>query len=196
MNSKIRKNIVLLAGGIGKRLWPLSKKLYPKQFISIPNLNLSTFQLAIKNSLEIAEIKDIIITANKEHQALLRNQISALGLYIDDFTVILEDHNINTAKAIYNSCLFILDKKENDNLTYFFPTDHVILESRDIFKNILKKIDVNKINLFGELVSNMCSNFGYMIADKNLSEQYYTISKFIEKPSKDRCMSYMKLGII
>ena len=201
MSYKIRKNIVLLAGGIGKRLWPLSKKSYPKQFISIPNLNFSTFQLAINNSLKIAENSDIIITANKEHKLLIESQINALGFSIDNFRVIFEDNNINTAQAIYDSCCFILDHLENDNITYFFPTDHVILDNYNLFINFLEKIDIHRINLFGELALEVCSNFGYMVTDRRLSAQYYNILKFIEKPSinqyqafKDK-LAYRNLGI-
>lgn len=183
MSSKIRKNIVLLAGGVGKRLWPFSKESCPKQFISIPNLNLSTFQLAIKNIIEIAESSDIIITASRKHEILVKKQINDLGLSAEDFSFIFKDNNINTAKAIYDSCCFILDKKGNNNLTYFFPTDHIILDSYNIFVNIIEKIDVNRINLFGEVATELCNSFGYMVVDKKISEKYYEIIKFIEKPS-------------
>ncbi len=181
----MQPNIVLLAGGSGARLWPLSSNKRPKQFIVLPSINLSSFQLALKRSLVITEAKNIIIISNIEYKDLLHQQIDDLNLAKNDFHIIFEKYSNNTGIAAYLCCLLLL-QQEKDNLTYFFPTDHLIFEELYFFSNVLCKIDNQKINLFGQRVFNACSNFGYILTKKNISSSYYKIDNFIEKPDKQK----------
>ncbi len=186
--------IILLAGGSGSRLWPLSNSLYPKQFIHLPSLGLSSFQLALNRTLK--KNPDIIITCNHKHEDLVKQQIIELDLNPKDFQIIREEKNLNTAMAIYNTCHTLL-KQNNDDLAYFLPTDHII-EQDDIFTN-LNQIDHDKINLLGEKVAHACSDFGYLIKGKELSEKYFQIERFIEKPENPNQLNgkdiYKNLGI-
>lgn len=182
MKNKLNNNIILLAGGSGKRLWPLSNQSHPKQFITLPNLGLSSFQLTLKRSLEICIPSNIIITINSEHERLAQQQIENLALNINDFNFILEPTPLDTAMAIYNSCKFLLNHN-NDNLSYFFPTDQIILTDNNFFLDSLRRIDSTKINLFGEKSIEACSDFGYMIKEIDLKNNYFKVSKFIEKPN-------------
>jgi len=197
---KINNNIILLAGGSGKRLWPLSNKNHPKQFIILPNIGLSSFQLTLKRSLNICPSSNIIITINSSHKQLVQQQIKNLELNVSDFQFILEPTPLNTAVAVYNACNFLL-KHNNDNLSYFFPTDQIILTEDNFFLNSLYRIDSNKINLFGEKSIEACGAFGYMIKEKNLENNYFKVSKFIEKPSLNQLKEldpqalYRNLGI-
>ncbi len=81
----MKPNIVLLAGGRGTRLWPLSNQQHPKQLIQLPSLDLSTFQLTLKRSLKITTAKNIIITIDRQYFTLLEQQITELGLLTNDF---------------------------------------------------------------------------------------------------------------
>jgi mannose-1-phosphate guanylyltransferase len=98
--------------------------------------------------------------------------------------------------AIYNICKYLL-KQNNDDLAYFLPTDHII-EKDNIFTH-LDRIDHNKINLLGEKTAHACSNFGYLIKGKELSEKYFQIKRFIEKPENPNQLNgkdiYKNLGI-
>jgi mannose-1-phosphate guanylyltransferase len=181
MDYKINNNIILLAGGSGKRLWPFSTPKHPKQFITLPKIGLSSFQLTLKRSLNICPSSNIIITINTEHQNLVNQQIKKLKLKVENFQFIIESTPLNTAKTFFNSCNFLL-KQKNDNLSYFFPTDQVIINENNFFLEILNNIDPDKINLFAEKSLKACSNFGYMVKKMDLKEKYFQISKFIEKP--------------
>lgn len=113
-------NIVLLAGGLGKRLWPLSKDNLPKQFIPILSSKTSTFQLALKRSLRITSADRIIITCKYQHKAIVERQVEEISNSQYGFHIIFEESDINTATAIRNACMFLL-QNNNDALTYFFP---------------------------------------------------------------------------
>ena len=90
----MQPNIVLLAGGKGKRLWPLSDHNRSKQFITLPDVNISSFQLAIKRSLNITPAKNIVIITNLGYQDLVFQQIKDLNLNIDDFNIIFNSITI------------------------------------------------------------------------------------------------------
>lgn len=173
-------NIVLLAGGEGKRLWPFSKESFPKQFLPI-YLNKSTFQLTLERCLQLTINNKVIITCNIKNKEIVHTQIQQLGLYIDDFILLLEEKPNNTAVAIYNACKF-MNLQNNDQLTYFFPSDQIIDTDPNFFNQTFKLADDNKINLFGEKTSIACSHFGYMTADRKIASKYYKLQEFIEKP--------------
>ncbi len=196
----MQPNVVLLAGGAGSRLWPLSNSSCPKQFIKLPSLNLSSFQIALKRTISLTT--NILIISNIEYQHLLYRQIQELGLSPSQFNIILEEHSNNTGIAAYYGCLFFL-AAQNYNLTYFMPTDQLIYEKKNFFYNVLKKIDRTKINIFGQRIKNLNSNFGYIIARERLGYDYYSVKHFVEKPSIQKiaqlndlsCNIYQNLGI-
>lgn len=191
-------NIVLLAGGEGKRLWPLSNKIHPKQFIILPNIGYSSFQLALLNSLKVTFISNIIIITNHNYKHLIEVQLKDLGLSCADLSIIFEASSDNTGKAVYRACCF-LKQRYNDYLTYFLPTDHGIYEDQNFLLESLNKIDSNKINIFGQYVVEICSMFGYIISGKELASNYYQVDQFIEKPNNiERFLAketYRNLGI-
>jgi mannose-1-phosphate guanylyltransferase/mannose-6-phosphate isomerase len=177
----VKLNIVLLAGGVGTRLWPLSNNYCPKQFIYLPSIKSSSFQLAIKRSIAIAS--QVIIVTNNKYQFLVQQQIKDLGLELNNFQILLEKESNNTADATYYACEFIINNL-NDDLTYFWPTDHVILESSNFFSN--QEIDEFKINLFGQQSFNLCSSFGYIVQGEPVFNDYYQVLRFIEKPDLEK----------
>lgn len=189
-------NVVLLAGGRGTRLWPLSNVDCPKQFIILPNIGYSSFQLAILQSLKLSSSSNIIIATNKNYRQLIELQLKELDLDIKKIQIIFEDSIDNTGKAIYDICAK-LQNENNDNLTYFLPTDHGKYEDQDFLVNYLTKIDQSKINIFGQNIKEICNKFGYIVKGKKLAENYYQVSSFIEKSAlpMNIKMAYRNVGI-
>jgi len=170
-------NIVLLAGGHGTRLTPISNYNRPKQFLCLPSYNLSSFQLTLKRSLEISKVNYIIIATNQFYEQLVREQIREIGLFDSEFDIILEKRNTNTGEAVYDICHYLLSKK-NDNITYFFPTDHLIEEESEFFLRSAKEVNKERITVFGQKVINICGNFGYMLKANDSNQ----VLSFFEKP--------------
>lgn len=176
-------NVVLLAGGKGSRLWPISSQAKPKQFLLLPSIKLSSFQLALNRALTITARDRITIITNDSYHDLVIEQFEQIHLNYNDFNIILEKHSNNTGPAVYSACCLLLQKNQDD-LTYFLPTDHYISKEDNFFLNIIKEVDHNRINILGERVKNLCSNFGYLIKGDNLSANYFKVAKFIEKPNQ------------
>lgn len=185
-------NAVILAGGEGKRLWPLSNELRPKQFIKLPLFDKSSFQLSLLRALTLTG-KIIVITSIR-YKTLVIDQITQLGLCQDNFDIILEENINNTGMAVYYSCL-LLNELDLDDLTYFFPADHIIETENNFFVDLSNKLDSNTINILGNKTDTICLNFGYILADKKLDHNYYKVTKFIEKPDKTQNFDFSKTNL-
>ncbi len=189
--------IILLAGGKGERLWPLSNNFLAKQFLKIPLLDLSTFQLSLIRSLKITNSQNIIITANLLHQKVVSEQITELGLNPNELITYFEPEKIDTAMAIYNICK-IAHNNLDQALYSFFPTDHIFFDNNDDLASILTKLNQDKINILVEQTNLISNKFGYAILDSQIKTSYFTVKKFVEKPESSIELgekTYKNLGI-
>ncbi len=175
-------SVVLLAGGEGKRLWPISNKEKPKQFIILPNMAKSTFQLSLLRAVEICTLDKIIITTHAKYLNIVQEQSSALNIDIGNLQILCEEMNLNTGRAIYDVCEYLLKSNKND-LTYFFPTDQIISALDESFIDIAMKVEESKINILGQHTSSLCNKFGYIIQGDVIAENYFQVKCFVEKPN-------------
>lgn len=176
-----KPNIVLLAGGTGERIWPISNYSNPKQFIKIPILNLSTFQLALKRSLYITSIDKIAITTNFLFHKIVKHQIEELGINFNNCSVSYEAEKQDTARVIFNYCLNELKQGRNFNII-FFPTDHLFFDEKLSFKDIKHNISWDKLNILVEKAEKTCQRFGYLYPQEMIKSKYFKVAQFIEKP--------------
>ncbi len=164
----------ILAGGSGTRLFPLSRKKYPKQFLKIHN-NRSLFQQAVERVLNVVDPKDVIIITNKDYQFHVKNQLSELfpSLFTNHhspFNMILEPIGKNTAPAIALACKFALDKLNipEDEVVFVAPSDHIISPD-DRFVEYLKKAEKiakeGYIVTFGIEPTKPETGYGYIESD-------------------------------
>ncbi len=121
---------VLLAGGSGTRLWPLSRKNFPKQFIKV-NTESNLFQ----NTLQRIENKDLfnppIIICGKDHRWQIEDSLKKLK--INKYSLVLEPDIKNTAIAVTIASLLL---KNKDQLILILPIDHYIESKEDFIKNV------------------------------------------------------------
>ncbi len=94
--------VIILAGGSGTRLWPLSRTNYPKQFLKLNGMEQSIFQLTMKRCLKMVSLEDIYIVTNKEYKFLISGQIEEMGYEAIMDNILLEPQMKNTLPAIYN----------------------------------------------------------------------------------------------
>ena len=190
------KNItlVLLCGGSGTRLWPISRGNLPKQFIQNFD-NKSLFQKTILRTLHIncekASITDIIIVTSRSFQYLVHDQIDELDLKLP-VNIILEPLANNTAPALTLAALHSIEK-HNDNLFIILPTDHYFNDDNHYSSHITRAIEETKkreIFLFGIKPKRASSSHGYIkFSGKNEVKQF---EEFIEKPSQAILSKIMK----
>ena len=162
---------ILLAGGSGTRLWPSSRKSYPKQFMQLMS-NETLFQKSAQRVLGSNDLKfnpHIIIT-NSNFRFIVREQLQAVG--INPRRIIIEPEPKNTAPAIIAATVFA-QKDNKDAVIIITPTDHVISDTKNfhrVIKTGLKEIENGKIVTFGISPSYPETGYGYIQLDKSSSE--------------------------
>jgi len=177
---------IILCGGSGTRLWPLSRESYPKQFLSINKEdNLSLLQKTIKRILPLENLKKPILVCNEEHRFIVAEQMREIN--IDDFLILLEPFGKNTAPAITLAAHKSLEIEEDPTLLVL-SSDHEIKNSQKFLKIIdegLNQAQINKLVTFGIIPTSPEIGYGYIKADKPFDDNEIKgikIESFLEKP--------------
>jgi len=176
---------IILCGGFGTRLWPLSRKTFPKQFVKFKN-NESLLQLTIKNfqiNHDLIKIPEYIFVTNEEHRFILENQIKEVGL--KNYKIILEPSSKNTAPSATLASLYINKNYKNSNMLVI-PSDHLIQNNKNFIILITKglsEVTDNNISLFGIKPNKPNIHFGYIEHDSEKKQFPKIVKKFIEKPN-------------
>jgi mannose-1-phosphate guanylyltransferase/mannose-6-phosphate isomerase len=169
---------VILAGGFGKRLHPLSTEKNPKQFLKILG-NYSTFQSAVLRAMMMAE--RIIISCNSSLEMIARRQLGEINA--DNFSFIFEDIACNTAMSIIISALCIIETNQDASIL-IFPADHIIEDIFILKEKITELAEVkDRLILFGIRPLWQESSYGYIQIKTNSTNNLQEVEKFIEKPN-------------
>jgi len=193
---------VILSGGSGERLWPLSRQSFPKQFLSFSN-SLSLFQQAFKRitSKDINyEIDKVLIVTNEDHRFLVLSQlegISQTSINNNFIRLILEPEGRNTAPALTFAALEAVSQNKNSILVVV-SSDHIILDEKSFSEAIKKSIEIaSKENfvILGAKPLSPNTGFGYIGWDKNiLQDGEVDVVSFHEKPSIEQARIYLENG--
>ena len=182
---------IIISGGSGTRLWPLSRKLQPKQFISLGN-DTTLFQDTILRLPKEAE--DPIIICNEDHRFLAAEQLREINKLSTG--IILEPIGKNTAPAIALAALKLYSSSE-DPILLVLPADHMI-EDKHSFHEAIKIAETlaiqNKLVTFGIVPKKAETGYGYIEAEMNLNSTFYNIKSFKEKPNQTNANKYFKSG--
>lgn len=180
---------VILAGGSGTRLWPLSRSSYPKQFLNIHG-KLTMFQQTVTR-LSGVEHEACIFICNEEHRFLAAEQLRQLGILHDG--IILEPQGRNTAPAIALSAFHAL-KNDTDAILLILPADHVIGDE-DAFCQAIKIAERHarddKLVTFGVVPRRVETGFGYVKKGRALPDAYIGAG-FVEKPNLAAATEYVE----
>ena len=183
---------IVLSGGSGTRLWPLSRKLYPKQFLKLIDKTHTVFQNTFIR-LPI-NLSNPIVVCNEEHRFLAAEQLREIGIVPKN--IILEPFAKNTAPAIALAA-FQLIANDEDPILLVLPADHIIddvekfHDSIKIAQNLAKK---NKLVTFGIEPNKPETGYGYIEVDFKKKSKYYNIKSFVEKPGIEDAHSLFKSG--
>ena len=186
---------VILCGGKGTRLWPLSRKSYPKQFLSINEGNKSLLQSTQKRINKLIGIKDPILICNEEHRFLVAEQMREIN--VNPNLILLEPFGRNTAPAVTLAALKALEIEENAILL-ILSSDHVIKDEDQfiqVIKSGLKYAHNDKLVTFGILPTSAETGYGYIKSEEPLIEEPikgYKIDHFIEKPELKTAEEFIK----
>ncbi|MCY1395485.1 Mannose-1-phosphate guanylyltransferase 1 [compost metagenome] len=184
---------VVLSGGSGSRLWPLSRQLYPKQFLPLISTSLTMLQSTIKRLDGLSSAPPILI-CNEQHRFLAAEQLRELGL--DNSTILLEPIGRNTAPAITLAALKARCDG-SDPLLLVLAADHLI-EDDTVFRNSIEKsisfAEDGKLVTFGIVPTRAETGYGYIERGDNLRDRSFTVKRFVEKPDQQTAENYLNSG--
>lgn len=184
---------IILAGGSGVRLWPLSREKYPKQFIKLGDEKESLFQKTFKRSLLISHIDDIYIITNEKYKFLVMSDIEEIGFTYKEENIVVEPESKNTLPAIYAGISEII-KKGQDSVVVF-PSDHMIVKNDEFVKTLKEseKLVKDFIITFGIKPDGPHTGYGYISpGEKKLNG--FIVNSFKEKPTREKAEEYINNG--
>lgn len=173
---------IILSGGTGSRLWPLSRALRPKQFLGI-TAERSLFQLTLQRLQGIPNIRDPLIVANHEHRFLAAEQCRAMS--IRPSAILLEPIGRNTAPAIAAAVLHAMQAGE-DPVFLVMPSDHIfgdVTALQNAINTGASAAQAGQLATFGIVPTAPETGYGYVRAGVPTAvHNAYSVAEFIEKP--------------
>ncbi|MGR5239094.1 mannose-1-phosphate guanylyltransferase/mannose-6-phosphate isomerase [Vibrio alfacsensis] len=184
---------VIMAGGSGSRLWPLSRQAYPKQFLNLQGSN--TMLQDTLNRLGTIEHEAPVVICNEEHRFTVAEQLRLNGN--DQSDIILEPVGRNTAPAVALAA-FVALKRNPESLMLVLAADHVIKDS-EAFTNVVQSAQPlaqeGLLVTFGIVPTAPETGYGYIKTGEPISDtSSYLVNEFVEKPNLETAENYLKSG--
>jgi mannose-1-phosphate guanylyltransferase/mannose-6-phosphate isomerase len=182
---------VILSGGSGARLWPLSRKEYPKQYLPLAGDN-TMLQETILRLSGLENLAGPIIICNADHRFLVAEQCQQIG--VTNPTILLEPIRRNTAPAIAAAALQSISDSD-DAVLLVLSADHVI-QDVDEFHQVIniasKQAQEGKLVTFGIVPTSANTGYGYIKSSKDSADGAYKVEEFVEKPDLETAQTYLE----
>ena len=187
------KHLVIMAGGIGSRFWPMSTPQCPKQFLDITGQGKTMIQQTFERYAGIIDLEHLWVVTSKDYKELVLEQLKG----INPQHVLLEPCMRNTAPCIaYVS--WKIQKEDPEAVFVVAPSDHLVLKEDDFKKYISKGLDfVNSrkcILTMGMQPSRPDTGYGYIEQGEKIVDGVYKLKSFREKPDLKMAISYLQQG--
>lgn len=180
---------VILAGGSGSRLWPLSRELYPKQLLNL-NSDRSLLQSTFERLNDFIPAENILSITNIKHVANVKRQLEDISKNI---TVLSEPLAKNTAPAIAIATKFI-QTRESDPVILVVPSDHLIKNNKNFLETVLKGeklAEAGYIVTFGIEPDYPETGYGYINTLRQPILDGFKVKEFVEKPDVKKAQKYI-----
>ncbi len=181
---------IILAGGSGSRLWPLSRELYPKQILNLIEEE-SLLQATVRRVLDLPDILTPIVVVGEEHRFLVQNQIAEMDLALD-LPIILEPWGRNTAAAICAAVQYCAAQSGPETVLLVLPSDHLIKDSAAFAAAVAGAAELarqGRLVTFG--IRPHAPETGYGYIEKGEGHQ---VLSFVEKPDRETAARYLAQG--
>jgi len=183
--------VIVLCGGSGSRLWPLSRSHYPKQFLRLAHMPHSIFQLTLQRALSLCAMKDIYFVTSEVYKHLIYGQIEEMGQQPLQDNILLEPTPKNTLPAIYFGVKRI--RQVEDDVVVVFSSDHIIDNEALLTKTIRAGEELAReyIVTFGIKPHAPETVYGYIKPGEKLSIGHI-VDSFHEKPDTETAKKYVE----
>lgn len=180
---------VILAGGTGSRLWPLSRELYPKQLLRL-TANTSLLQTTLQRVAKIPDVLPPVIVVGEGHRFITLSQVEDLGT-IESFSILLESEGKNTAPAICGAAHFC-KKTNEDVILLVLPADHVVMDEDGFVEAVTRATQLaatGAVVTFGIQPISAETGYGYIEQGEG-----GRVASFKEKPDAETARTYLEHG--
>lgn len=181
---------VILCGGVGSRLWPVSRESHPKPFIRLAD-GQSLLQKTLLRAASLPGVEDILIATNRDLYFKTEDDFREINTAQHTISYILEPFGRNTAAAIATAALRVRQTHGADALMLILPADHLISDQQAFASAVATACSLalqKKLVTFGIQPETPETGYGYIEADGN------TVLNFIEKPSLEKAQGYLDSG--
>lgn len=183
---------IIMAGGTGSRLWPISREAYPKQFQKLYG-DISMLQATIQR-LQGLDCLPPLVICNEEHRFIVAEQLRQIDML--NHNIILEPIGRNTAPAIALAA-FIATYQQKDVNFLVLAADHVITNVgafQESIRQALPHVENNKLVTFGIVPKSPETGYGYIQCGEKLEQAGFLVNKFVEKPDLNTAQHYLEEG--
>ena len=189
---------VILSGGAGTRLWPLSRELHPKQFVPLVEER-TLLQATARRLAALDELRAPIVVCNENHRFMVAEQLDAVG--VEPAAVLLEPAGRNTAPAIAAAALTAVARGDagEDPILLVLPADHVIRDEgrfASAVRAAVVEAAAGHLVTFGVTPAYAETGYGYIKAagPTGVSEDGRKVERFVEKPAAGEAARYLEEG--
>ena len=184
---------IILSGGSGSRLWPVSREHYPKQFLNLHKDDRSLLQEAAERLKNVENTNAPMVVCNEEHRFLVAEQLHQIGF--KSAQIVLEPCGRNTAPALALAAL-VAQQQNDDAEMLVMPADHVIKDEQAFAAAVAKGLALahnGKLVTFGITPDAPQTGYGYIKRGEAVAEGY-AVEAFVEKPDLNRAQQYLESG--
>ena len=189
---------VILSGGSGTRLWPLSREQYPKQLLNLVGehsmIQATALRLKAVDLMDGETVAPPIMVGNEEYRFLMAEQMRQIGIL--KFPLILEPCGRNTAPAL-TLAAHMAQLDDPDAIMVVMPADHIIQDEqafRDAIRQGVKLAKTGKLVTFGILPTAPDTGYGYIRLGQHQGDQAFLVAEFVEKPELATAEQYLASG--
>ncbi len=186
---------IILAGGSGTRLWPLSREYFPKQFIKLFE-GFSLFQKAVERATIFSDIDEIYVVTNEKYRFRVIDQLSEMKIELPEKNILIEPKAKNTLPAIYYAVKTII-KRDGDSKVAVLPSDHLV-KVNESYERAFREAEIlaeNYLVTFGVKPTKPHTGYGYIKPGTPIGFGY-KVDRFVEKPDLKRAEEYVKNGYL
>ena len=185
---------VILAGGQGTRLWPLSRSARPKQFLTLTG-KLSPFQETLLRVADTGRYAAPIVITNAEYRFIVGEQAEELGIKLAG--VLLEPVARNTTAAIVAAAVFAERQSGPQSVIHVLPSDHAVTTDANYWESVdtaAAAAAAGRLVTFGIAPTGPETGYGYIEAGAERSDGTREVARFVEKPDLDKAMAMLAQG--